>query len=57
MSKQAEAGKGDSPRKMQDYQKFSDNYDRIFKQSGPLAKKRLEELNNDKPTQEEATKS
>lgn len=57
MSKQAEAGKGDSPRKTQDYQKFSDNYEKIFGKTGPLARKKQEELQNDQSAQEKTAKS
>ena len=57
MSRQAEAGKGDSPRSSHDLDSYDKNYQPIFGQTGPLARKKLEDLKNDKSTKEETAKS
>jgi hypothetical protein len=40
----AEAGKGDAPRKMQDQEAYSENYDKIFGTNSWLERKKEQEL-------------
>jgi len=44
MSKYAEAGKGDGMRKANDNEAYAQNYEKIFGDRGPLARKRREEV-------------